>query len=317
MEQIERRSHTLLLKIVFIFILSVIAGGLLAPPIFNGLIWLGRSVSGLAFLRQILFEKVVNRCVMLAVLGGAFWMMKSAGLTSWQKQGFERGINWKKPLGAGFGIGVVSMSLLLLAAWLSGAYIPVAEGLLSLSLWLKLLVNLIGAMLIGYVEEWLFRGVIFGTLRKGMGVFMGALVAGLFYSAVHFARPENPVGVVYAHWDSAFRLMPYMFTWTDFYWPFEGCKFLMLFFMGISLCYIYVAEGNLYVVIGLHAGWVWIMRLGDYVFDDRVEGVWAWLFGPTPGVVKSGLALIMSIMFALAGVVLYYGRNGSARRQNR
>ena len=298
----EPSDFRLLLRVVGLFVLSVMAGGLLAPVLYNGMISLGRSLPYLSVLRETEFEKVTSRCVLIAVLGGAFLMMRCAGMTSLEKQGFARGTPWKTLLGGGFAVGMLSMALLLAAAGFTGAYVPGATGW-GARFWLKMLGNLVGAVLVGYIEEWLFRGVIFGTLRKAMGIAAAVLVSSAFFSLVHFARPENPMGVVFAHWYSAFQLMPHMFTYDDIRWSYEGFKMATLFFMGATLCLFYVRFGSLYFIIGLHAGWVWIMRFGDEVFDDRNAAVLAYWFGPTPGIAKSGIALAMSMVFALYAAV--------------
>lgn len=296
----------LLVQIVFLFVFSVMAGGLLAPPLYNGLLLLGRLIPALSVLREIEFEKLAARCVLLSVLGGAFLMMRCAGLNTLKKQGFERGVRWQAMLAGGFLLGMVSMALLLLAAGLTGAYLPDPRIQWNIVFWLKMLGNLTGALLIGYIEEWLFRGVVFGTLRKACGVAVAVVTAGLFFSLVHFARPENPFGIVHASWDSTFRLLPYLFTVDDIRWSYEGFKMPTLFFMGVSLCFFYARFKNLYFVIGLHAGWVWIMRFGDEFFDDRNQAVLTYFFGPTPGIAKSGAALVMSIFFALLSAIVYY-----------
>ncbi|MDD4737585.1 MAG: CPBP family intramembrane metalloprotease, partial [Kiritimatiellae bacterium] len=175
----------LLIKIVLLFVFSVLAGGLLAPPIYNGLISLGRVFEPFSVLRELEFEKLVSRCVLISVLIGAFLMMRCAGLVTLEKQGFERGVRWKTWLAGGFILGMVSMALLLLASGLTGAYVPGAEWAGSTRFWLKMIGNLVGALLVGYIEEWLFRGVIFGTLRKAVGVAAGVLVASVFFSVVH------------------------------------------------------------------------------------------------------------------------------------
>jgi membrane protease YdiL (CAAX protease family) len=308
----QNSRYKLPVTIVAIFVLSVVVGGLLAPLLFNVLLWLGRNVEAFAGLRQLPFEKVTSRCVLLSVLGGAFVMMRCAGLTTAGKQGFRRGARWKGAVGRGFLMGGVTMALLLAAAWLTDAYVLRAGGMTG-KLWLKTVGNLVGAMLIGYIEEWLFRGVIFGSLRKAMGVIAAALISSAFFSAVHFARPENPVGVVYGHWYSAFQLMPHLFSSGDFYWGHEGYKAFTLFFMGLTLCLFYAWRGDLYFIIGLHAGWVWVMRIGDYIFDDRNREVLPRLFGPTPGIAKSGLALLMSALFAGVALGMYlWGRRRTA-----
>jgi len=303
-------DFSLLIKIVILFILSVFVGALLAPPIYNGLISAGRSFESVSLLREVEFEKLVSRCVLISVLIGAFLMMRCAGLVTLEKQGFRRGVQWKTRLAVGFILGMASMAILLAAGGLTGAYVPGGESIWSVRFCLKMLGNLVGALLVGFIEEWLFRGVIFGTLRKAVGVAVAVLIASVFFSVVHFARPENPFGIVHASWDSAFRLMPYMFTYDDIRWSYEGFKMATLFFMGVSLCYFYARFRNLYFVIGLHAGWVWIMRFGDAFFDDRNQQILPYCFGPTPGIAKSGVALAMSLLFALLAAVIYYVHAG-------
>ncbi len=160
----------------------------------------------------------------------------------------------------------------------------------------------IGAILVGYIEEFLFRGAVFGMLKKMLGVWAGAMLASLLFAAVHFAAPDPPVGVVYGHWYSGFRMLPHMISPLDIRWT-NGFMFVSLFLMGMVLCLLYDHYKNLYVAIGLHAGWVWIMRIGIYFMDrDRMQHLM--LFGASMTVPKSLIAVLLLSLFLLAVVVL-------------
>ena len=303
-------SRWLPLKLTAVFVLSVVCGALVTPYVFNLLIWMGRTVPMLESWREILFEKVANRIVMITVVAGAFVMARLAGINSRAASGLPRGVPGKKTFYQGFVLGIVTMLGVLLAAWATGAYVFRENG------WgwpfaLKMSGNLVGALLVGFVEEWLFRGIFFGALCKAFGVWGAALSSSVLFSLVHFARTENPIGVVHGRWYSAFELMPHMFTHDDVYWPYEGFKMITLFFMGLCLCFFYARHGHIFYIIGLHAGWVWAMRFGDYAFAFRNREVMMLLFGPTSGVSKSGAALLLAVVFTGISIFLYMGRKGN------
>lgn len=294
-------------EICGLFIAAVVLTGLLTPWIYNVLIWLGRSFELLQFLRNLSFERVASRCLLLAFLVASVLMIKVAGLRGREHQGFARGTHWLRSMLIGVGLGLVSLGLMLVVAWGIGAYTiePFTSKIAT-----RIGLALITGLTVGYLEEWLFRGVIFGAMREAIGVWSGAVLASLLFAAIHFAKPDAPFSTVKAGWDSAFRLMPYCYTWQDFYWPYEGYKIYLLFFMGLTMCFLYARYGSVYLCIGLHAGWVWAMRAGDFLFDERVTDIYPRLFGPTPGVVKSGVALIVSVVFCAASMALYVRRPG-------
>ncbi|NCC52933.1 MAG: CPBP family intramembrane metalloprotease, partial [Spartobacteria bacterium] len=181
----------------------------------------------------------------------------------------------------------------------SGAY-GVRSGLAPVGLWAQGALFVFGALIVGVVEELIFRGGIFGMARRGCGVVGGALVTGVLFAGVHFADPEPPDGVVYGHWYAGLRMIPYMFTPHDFI-AHNGYLALTLLCMGIMLCFFYVTTGNLYFGIGLHAGWVWAMRMGALMFA-RHEEVLPMVFGPSMTVAKSGAAFMFSLLFLLVAV---------------
>jgi hypothetical protein len=286
------------------FIGALLAGALLAPHLFNGLLYLGRSISWLEGLRYVEFEKVANRCVIGALLVAVWPGLKLTGLNSWRKLGLRRSAGWKRHLLLGLGLSIASMVILYIVGWSMGAYYvreTFKRGFAG-----KMLTYFVGAILVGLIEETFFRGAIFGMLRKGFGLVAGAMLASVLFSAVHFASPEPTVGVVYGHWDAGLRMLPHMFSEVDFRWEF-GFMAVTLFLMGLTLCFFYAYFENIYLAMGLHAGWVWGMKVGDY-FIERARYPHLVLFGPSMTVAKSVVAILLMSLFMMVAIGLLVRR---------
>ena len=160
--------------------------------------------------------------------------------------------------------------------------------------------------LVGLMEETLFRGALFGVLRRGLGVLPGAVVCSLIFSLVHFARPKMAAGVVHGGALSGFRVLPLVLHALiengARLFPFA----LTLFAMGLALCLFYQSRGRLYFCIGLHAGWVWAIRAGGLVLQ-RDPARWPGLLGRSDLVAESWLALFITAVF-LAAALLEWNR---------
>lgn len=294
----------LLAGILGLFAAALIVGSLAAPAVFNLLIWLGRNFQSLESLRDIEFERVASRSVLLVALFSVYPAMRLCRLNRFSDLGFRREAGWWKLVASGLLIGAASVVVPFLFGWATGAYVPRSE--LQSGLAGKLAGYLVGALLVGVIEEGLFRGAIFGVLRRGMGFWGGAILASVVFSLVHFAKPEPPAGVVYGHWNSGLDLLPHLFnTLTLGYHCFPLA--VTLFMMGMALCAFYDRAGNLYFVIGLHAGWVWVMRIGTYFFD-RNDAVLGGLFGESEIISKSVIALILVSLFFVGALVRRRGR---------
>lgn len=81
-------------------------------------------------------------------------------------------------------------------------------------------------LLIGFTEEFLFRGYILQTLSRATGFWPAALLTSLVFGALHGQNPgETPVGI------------------------------FALFAVGLFLCLTIRRTGSLYWAIGFHAAW--------------------------------------------------------------
>ena len=292
------------LWILCLFAGSLVLGALLAAPVFNFVLWLGRTFQSLENLRDVEFERVASRCVLIVLILSSVPVFRRAGMRDWRGIGFLPDRNWWKLAGLGLLIGSAATAGIFFGGWALGTY-EIRETLEHGAIE-KSVVYFVGALLVGVIEEGLFRGMFFGALRRSIGFWGGVVIASLIYSAVHFAKPRPSVGTVYGHWYSGLDLIPHMFNTVDL-----GPRFfplaLTLFFLGMGFCAFYQRTGSLYFSIGLHAGFVWLMRIGGYFFE-RNEARLSWFFGDSDVVSESYIALFVVGIFTAASIWLARGR---------
>ncbi|MFH0908277.1 MAG: CPBP family intramembrane glutamic endopeptidase [bacterium] len=275
-------------------------GCIIAPMVFSFLASLKDAGSLPAWLGSDLrFERVTSRCVMISALLLLVPAIRLAGLGAKLKADLTpRPARWTD-LGHSVLIGCASMFAIYVGGWLIGAYrLGNDTGDLVTELG-TILLFLIGAVFVGLFEESFFRGFLFGALRLRAGLWPAAVLAGAFFSSVHFLRPDAPGIVTDVTWRSGFDLVPYLFARFDIAkdWP----SALTLFLMGVTLCLYYEKQGHLLYVIGLHGGWVWAMRLGGHYFD-RNRDVFEWFFSRSDLISRGPVAILVILGFLFAAL---------------
>jgi membrane protease YdiL (CAAX protease family) len=76
-----------------------------------------------------------------------------------------------------------------------------------------------------------------------------------------------------------------------------------LFLIGVVLSFALSRSGNLYLAVGLHAGWVFSLKMLR-VFGDFTRAELGWAFGSTDPKIVSGVATWIGIL--LVGVAIYH-----------
>ncbi len=134
--------------------------------------------------------------------------------------------------------------------------------------------SVLTAIVAGFLEELLFRGALFGALRRAHRWTTALIVSSAVYALVHFfQRPSSPANIT---WSSGLEMLPRMCQgFVDFQMLVPG--FFALLLAGIILGVAYERTGNLYLSIGLHAGWVfWLKFYGILTVESSVGGSWFW-----------------------------------------
>ncbi|HYW11653.1 MAG TPA: CPBP family intramembrane glutamic endopeptidase [Longimicrobium sp.] len=288
-----------------LYLLAVFAGGaLLAPWLYLGVRALAEGVPALESVARMPFARYVNRALMLTALIGLPLYIRGAGIRSWREAGVPQGgIRWKR-FGASFALGFVSLAMVCLIALAAGGRTlkPRDPGEFAG----QFVGALATALIVAVIEELLFRGAIFGGLRRAMRWPAALAWSSAVYAIVHFmGRPENPATV---DWLSGLRVLPTMLAgMAELHTLIPA--FLNLTLAGVILGLAYQWTGDLTASVGIHAGWIFWLKFYGFA-TASVEGADPWFWG-TRKLVDGWLAFVALVV--VLSVVLAARRRAGKR----
>jgi uncharacterized protein len=280
-----------------LYLLAVFLGGaLLAPWLFHAVQALAGTVPALERLAGMPFARYVNRALLIVALLGLPFFVRGSGIRSWRAVGVPPGLIRWRAFGVAFAIGFLSLAAVCAVALLGGGRELRARtpG--------ELLGHLLGALatalVVAVIEELLFRGAMFGGLRRATGWVVALAVSSTVYAIVHFlGRPANPE-VIDAL--SGVRVLPSMLAAAGNLQTLIPA-FLNLTLAGAILALAFHRSGDLSASIGIHAGWILWLRYYGYV-TEAAEGADPWFWG-TRALVDGWLASV-ALVLVLVAVVL-------------
>lgn len=231
------------------------------------------------------FRRVNDRVVLVLVL----LLLAPAYKLSGMRGRADFGIPPRKDGWGLFAKGVVVAAASMLMTYGIGLFAGVyAPAQLDSGVAAELIKIIIGMLLIGVIEEILFRGFILNALRKSLGPVAAVLLSSALFAAVHFIKPAEPADT--DQWYSGLQLFSNLFAKVgDTFWP-EVCT---LFCMGSVLATLSLWTRSVYLAIGLHAGWVWIMMLFRLFTEN--QGRLVWLYGSGEWISKGWVGPIMAL----------------------
>jgi len=142
----------------------------------------------------------------------------------------------------GYAVGTGLMLLIIVSTWGLGGYeagatFPAFNSPIAL---LQITLLLIGFALQSSVEEFVFRGWLLSVLTRKFNIITAVIVSSVLFTFMHF-NPANP--------------------WVDN---------ISIFLFSIFACAWVLKTGNIWGVMGWHAGWNWITATG---FEVPVTGL--------------------------------------------
>ena len=168
------------------------------------------------------------------------------------------------------------------------------EGLTAGVVAMKLAGAVFTAVAVALLEEILFRGGVFGALRRVFDWRFALVISAVVYAAAHFLEEVNFQGPV--TWASGLAVLPRMWHGLiDVRAIFPA--FFTLSLAGALLAQAYHRTGNLYCSIGLHAGWIFCLA-AYRLFTVAAPGSGTWFWG-TDKMVDGWLAFL-ALAFTLA-----------------
>jgi len=232
------------------------------------------------------FHRVASRIAMLVLALELAWLARRLRIRG--KADFGYGLPWRRFLRVSLLWGVLGMmSGLAGAAFLLGTRIRVPDAAFApgvMSIVHLFLIGLGSGIAVALIEETVMRGAVHTAIQRESGPWAAALLTAPLFAVLHFFAkvriPPQEVG-----WGSGFDLLVRSFA------PLANPhavldSFAAWLVVGLVLSLTRILTGNIAVAIGLHAGWVIVLRMlqvstvhgGPTPYDAWV-GSFDWLVG--------------------------------------
>ena len=211
--------------------------------------------------------------MLLFALLGLWPFLRTIQIGSLRELGLGRGEAPGRKLSAGFALSFTSLACVAFLGIWAGArrfnFDLSASALLG-----KTSNAALSAFVVAVLEEVIFRGALFGAFRKAHNWKVALFTSSAVYGLVHFfAKPTPPTEIT---WSSGLQLLPEMMRgFTDLRLLVPG--FFILALAGMILGLAYHQTGSLYFSIGLHAGWIfWLKLYGAVTVEQAGANIWLW-----------------------------------------
>lgn len=227
------------------------------------------------------FHKVVSRFWQLLMLAGiavAVWHLGLRSRADWG-YGLPRA-RFLRQAGIGLAAGVVTMLPMALLIVALGIRNP-RPGFDALMLLTGIGAGALAGLLVAIVEETFFRGLMFRAVLRESGPAVAVWTTAFLYSAIHFlARVQIPHAEV--GWDSGIVLLGSALA--RFAEPAAiADAFVTLALVGLLLGLVRHWTGSIAAGIGLHMGWVCIIKATSAVTSQDEAARWSFLVSDFDG----------------------------------
>lgn len=249
--------------------------------------------------------RIINRITLGLLVLGILPVKKWLGM-SFEGMGFSLQLaDFSRQLLAGFMIGLLILGIAIstLIYLKVRTVVPAVinlPGKLSHEFYASLRTGLI----VGLLEETLFRGLLFGALLKYGSTASALTITAFFYASLHFIHGRNVPAPTHLDWTSGFSMVPdaliELFDTTHF------DSFLALFFVSIFLSCVRLHKPiGLGYCIGLHASWVFLLRLTKSFTESTPSEHWGFLVGTYDGIIGYLTGTWLMILAAIFLIFIY------------
>ncbi|VAX07273.1 hypothetical protein MNBD_GAMMA26-1113 [hydrothermal vent metagenome] len=231
---------------------------------------------------QVPVHKQVTRIGKLLALPGFFLLLMWLSLYSRQALGFtlQRSL-FVRQMVIGWCYGTLILLALAISLISLGLRIPdPVDDQFWQDLAKAIVSGLIAGILVGIIEETFFRGAMFQAIRRQGSALSAIMLTSFLYAAVHFIKPLSFEGQV--DWFSGLQILSGAFWQFGEWATFDS--FIALFAVGVFLGLVRERTGNIAYCIGLHAGWVLIIKCTKKFTSNNHASDWAFLTGSYDGV---------------------------------
>jgi membrane protease YdiL (CAAX protease family) len=257
------------------------------------------------------FERIATRLWQLLMLGAIVWVVRRLRLDSRRDWGYGAPRpRWLRQFGLGLAAGLATMLPVTVSMLALGVRAPLPDltGTLVAN---AVVAGLFSGLAVGFLEETFFRGLMQGAVLRDMHrPLFAILLVSVVYAALHFlARVRIPPESV--SWHSGFTLLGGVLA--NVAAPAAVVdSFLSLVAVGLLLGLVTWWTGSIACAVGLHAGWVWVIRTTVGATSENHATPFAWLISRSDGY-TGWLVLAWTLALTLLLVALR-GRLRASRR---
>jgi membrane protease YdiL (CAAX protease family) len=232
-------------------VLAGLIGAVLAYPVYQ----LTSTFAGWAF------HRVASRVAMLVLIAELVWLCRRLNLK--RARDFGYGLPWRRFLKASCTWAAIGIATAALgAAFLQSTHLRVVSPSFAPSVWNFARIFLIGlssGVAVALIEETVIRGAMHTAIERESGPWTAALLTAPLFAVLHFFA-KTRIAPQDIGWGSGFDLL--LRSFSPLAQPslvFDS--FLSWLIVGLILSLTRVLTGNIAVAIGLHAGWVLVLRM--------------------------------------------------------
>jgi membrane protease YdiL (CAAX protease family) len=203
-------------------------------------------------------HKILTRTAMVLAALGLLPLLRRLGLARRAALGLDApSVVLRHSVLRGWVIGVAMLGAMGAILVASGAR-PWSPGPLA-RLPGHLAAALLAGLLVAVIEETFLRGAMYGAIRRRSSPLISGAATALVYALLHFLRPPALPAGMEVGWSSGLWLLAHGFDglWEKKLWD----SLVALFAVGFFLAMVRERTGHIGWCIGLHAGWVFVIKL--------------------------------------------------------
>jgi membrane protease YdiL (CAAX protease family) len=207
------------------------------------------------------FHRVAGRIAMLVLAVELVWLCRHLNIRT--KEDFGYGLPWRRFVGQTLFWGVIGIATagvgaaFLLTTQLriiDPHFVPSMPGIARI-----FLIGVGSGASVALIEETVFRGAMHTAIERDSGPWTAALLTAPLFAVLHlYAKARIPPDEL--AWRSGFDLLLRSFAPLS-HPAFVADSLLSWLIVGLILSLTRVLTGNIAVAIGLHAGWVVVLRM--------------------------------------------------------
>jgi len=278
-------------KLAAYFVATVVLGALLAPVLFWSAQWLGAYPAFSSFTKYG-FETFFHRSVLIAAALLLWPFLSISHVHSMRDIGLAPNPRWARDVCAGILLALVP--LLCCGALLAAFHVYSFRHTVA---WAHLGKVVVAAIVVPFIEETFFRGIVLGVLIRTGRKHIAVLVVSAIFAAVHFFKAPERISTVVT-WTSGFDSIGHSLGRVGDPMMLASA-FATLFVLGCILAVARLNTQSLWLPIGLHAGLIFGSGTFSWLMHRRMI-VFPWIGkNLLVGIVPLGVAAITWIMMRI------------------